>query len=66
MGEANRMAAKRRAWAKIERERLEEERRAHWRAHVRGRGARRGESSTRHKFTLYTVIVVKPALFCYV
>ena len=43
VGEANRAAAKRRAWAKRESERLEEERRAHWRAHVQGRGVMRGE-----------------------
>ena len=43
VGEAHRMAAKRRAWAKREGERLEEERKAHWRAHVRGRGVLRGE-----------------------
>ena len=43
VGEAYRMKAKRRAWAKREGERLEEERRAHWRAHVRVQGALRGE-----------------------
>ena len=43
VGEAHRAAAKRRAWAKREGERLEEERRAHWRAHVQGRGVMRGE-----------------------
>jgi hypothetical protein len=43
VGEAHRAAAKRRAWAKMEGERLEEERRAHWRAHVQGRGVMRGE-----------------------
>ena len=37
------MAARRRAWAKREGERLEEERRAHWQAHVQGRGVMRGE-----------------------
>ena len=36
VGEVHRAAAKRRAWAKREGERLEEERRAHWRAHVQG------------------------------
>ena len=41
--EANRAAAKRRAWAKREGGRLEEERRAHWRAHVQGRGVMPGE-----------------------
>ena len=39
VGEAHRAAAKRRAWAKREGERLEEERRAH----VQGRGVMRGE-----------------------
>ena len=43
VGESNRAAAKRRVWAKREGERLEEERRAHWRAHVQGRGVMRGE-----------------------
>ena len=43
VGESHRVAAKRRAWAKREGERLEEERRAHWRAHVQGRGVMRGE-----------------------
>ena len=43
VGEAHRAAAKRTAWAKREGERLEEERRAHWRAHVQGRGVMRGE-----------------------
>ena len=43
VGESNRAAAKRRAWAKREGESLEEERRAHWRAHVQGRGVMRGE-----------------------
>ena len=43
VGEAYRSAAKRRAWAKREGERLEEERRAHWRAHVQGRGVLRGD-----------------------
>ena len=42
VGEAHRAAARRRAWAKREGERLEEERRAHWRAHVQGRGVMRG------------------------
>ena len=36
-------AARRRAWALREEERLQEERRAHWRAHVQGRGVMRGE-----------------------
>ncbi len=43
VGESHRAAAKRRAWAKREGERLEEERRAHWRAHMQGRGVMRGE-----------------------
>ena len=43
VGEAYRAAAKRRAWAKREGERLEEERRAHWRAHIQGRGVLRGD-----------------------
>ena len=43
VGESHRVAAKRRAWAKREGERLEEERRAHWRAHVQGKGVMRGE-----------------------
>ena len=43
VGEGHRAAAHRRAWAKREGERLEEERRAHWRAHVQGRGVMRGE-----------------------
>ena len=43
VGEGHRLAARRRAWAKREGERLEEERRAHWRAHVQGRGVMRGE-----------------------
>ena len=36
VGEAHRCAARRRAWALRESERLQEERRAHWRAHVQG------------------------------
>ena len=43
IGEGFRAAAKRRAWAKREADVLEEERRAHWRAHVKGRGVQRGE-----------------------
>ena len=43
VGEAHRGAARRRAWALREEERLQEERRAHWRAHVQGRGVTRGE-----------------------
>ena len=43
VGEGQRAAAKRRAWALKEAERHQEERRAHWRAHVQGRGAIRGE-----------------------
>ena len=37
VGEEHRQAAKRRAWAKSEEERLQEERRAYWHAYVRGR-----------------------------
>ena len=43
VGEGHRAAARRRAWAKREGERPEEERRAHWRAHIQGRGVMRGE-----------------------
>ena len=43
VGEAHRGAARRRAWALREEQRLQEERRAHWRAHVQGRGVMRGE-----------------------
>ena len=43
VGEAHRGAARRRAWALREEERLQEERRAHWRAHIQGRGVMRGE-----------------------
>ena len=43
VGGGHRAAARRRAWAKREGERLEEERRAHWRAHIQGRGVMRGE-----------------------
>ena len=42
VGEHHRQAAKRRAWAKREEERIQEERRAYWHACVRGRG-RSGE-----------------------
>ena len=42
VGEHHRQAAKRRAWAKREEERMKEERRAYWHAYVRGRG-RSGE-----------------------
>ena len=42
LGEDQRQAAKRRAWTKSEEERMQQERRAHWHAYVRGRG-RRGE-----------------------
>ena len=42
LGEDQRQAAKRRAWTKSEEERMEQERKAHWHAYVRGRG-RRGE-----------------------
>ena len=40
---AFRAAAKRREWVRKERERMEEEREAHWRANVRGRGVMRGQ-----------------------
>ena len=40
LGEGNRQAAKRRAWAKAEEERREAARRAHWAANVNGRGIR--------------------------
>ena len=43
VGEAHRAAARRRAWALREGERLQEERRSHWRAHLQGRGVLRGE-----------------------
>ena len=43
IGEANRQAAKRRAWAKREEEKEQEERRAYWHAYVRGLGRRRGD-----------------------
>ena len=43
IGEGHRAAAHRRAWAKQEGERLEEERKAYWRAHVQSRGVMRGE-----------------------
>ena len=39
IGEGHRQAAKRRAWAKREEERMQEERRAFWHANVRGRGS---------------------------
>ena len=42
VGEEHRQAPKRRAWAKGEEERMQEERRAYWHAHVRGK-VRRGE-----------------------
>ena len=42
VGEGHRAAARRRAWAKREGERLEDERRAHWRAHIQGRGVHDG------------------------
>ena len=38
LGEGNRQAAKRRAWAKVEEEKREAARRAHWAANVNGRG----------------------------
>ena len=38
VGEAHRGAARSRAWALREEERLQKEKRAHWRAHVQGRG----------------------------
>ena len=40
LGEGNRQAAKRRAWAKFEEEKREAARRAHWAANVNGRGIR--------------------------
>ena len=46
MGEGHRAAARRRAWAKREGERLEDgggEESTHWRAHIQGRGVMRGE-----------------------
>ena len=43
VGEGHRAAARRRAWAKREGERLEDERRAHWRAHIQGRSVMSGE-----------------------
>ena len=44
IGEEHRQAAKRRAWAKSEEERVKEERKAYWQAYVRGGGlARRGD-----------------------
>ena len=42
-GEASRNAAKRRAWAIRESERLKLERKSHWNAHVQSRGITRGE-----------------------
>ena len=42
-GEASRNAAKRRAWAIRESERLKLERKSHWNAHVHSRGITRGE-----------------------
>ena len=38
VGEGHRWAAKRRAWAKREEDRLRSERKAHWHAYIRGRG----------------------------
>ena len=46
VGEAYRAAAKRRQWVRRESDRLEAERRSHWRAHVRGRGVMRGQFLT--------------------
>ena len=43
LGPAHRAAAKRRAWMRRERERLDVEREAHWRANVVGRGSVRGQ-----------------------
>ena len=43
IGDGHRAAARRRAWAKREGERIEDERKAHWRAHIQGRGVMRGE-----------------------
>ena len=42
-GPAFRAAAKRREWVRREGERMDEEREAHWRANVRGRGVMRGQ-----------------------
>ena len=41
VGEEHRLAAKRRAWLKSEEERMEEERKAFWNAHVRAKGLTR-------------------------
>ena len=46
VGEEHQLAAKRRAWLKSEEERLENERKAFWHAHVRGRGLTRGKFRT--------------------
>ena len=44
IGEDHRQAAKRRAWAKLEENRVLEERKAYWQAYVRGGGlSRRGD-----------------------
>ena len=43
VGEASRYAAKRRAWAVRESERLKLERKMHWNAHVQSRGITHGQ-----------------------
>ena len=43
VGEGHRQAAKRRAWAKNEEERMKEKRREYWHANIRSRGFRRAE-----------------------
>ena len=50
IGEGHKAAARRRAWAKREGERIEEERKAHWRAHIQGRGVMRGNLCNLCKF----------------
>ena len=46
IGEGQRQAAKRRAWAKREEERMMAERRAYWHAYVRGRNISTGQFMT--------------------
>ena len=47
IGEEHRLAAKRRAWAKCEEERMQEERKAYWHAYVKGAGVdRKGDLPT--------------------
>ena len=43
VGPEHRGAARRRAWQRVEQERMEEDRAAHWRAYCRGRREVRGE-----------------------